>query len=255
MQHRLTHFLKAVLPLCATLSCLMTSGVQAAFIGSLHIQFQAAGETGSYDVVIPGNADAYSWALPSAVEIHSDKNPGIAIATLQGLNFHLDGDPGVSLGFSVQAGAAPTNITVVSSFVSFSAITDPFGFATAAVTVTDTDSNGASATPPGRLTYQYQAVYNGGVSFPSTAFAHLISTVAAGADSSALGSGRFPAAGTVLIPGSVTSIQSAFDFLLSANDLASGTSRFNITPEPSSVVLAALGFIGLVAWGWRRGRK
>ena len=255
MQLRLTlsHvYLKAAMLGCgfAAALCIVAVPARAAFIGTVHIQFQSGGQSGSYDVSIPGNADSYSWALPSAVEIYSTENPGIAIATLQGLNLYLDGDPGVSLGFNVAVGPSPTLITFSSAVVAFGAITNPLGFATAALTVTDVDSDGASATGALPGTTAYQAIYNG-----STVFANLISPVIAAVDSSALGSGRAPVAGTVVIPGSVTSIQSQFSFTLSANDLASGTSRFNITPEPATFVLLVIGASVLAIPALRRWRR
>ena len=93
----------------------------------------------------------------------------------------------------------------------------------------------------------YQAQYNSGPSI----FANLVSPVNAPTDTSNTGSDRFPAAGRVPISGIVNSIQSQFSFQLTANDSASGTSSFNLTggtivPEPSSLVLALLGGLGLL---------
>ena len=92
-------------------------------------------------------------------------------------------------------------------------------------------------------------------------FADLISPVAAGPGSSALGTERVPLTGTDVIPGFITSIQSQFSFVLSGRDSASGTSRFQvdipppIVPEPSSLTLLSLGAIGLVIRKRRRRRS
>ncbi len=59
-----------------------------------------------------------------------------------------------------------------------------------------------------------------------------------------------------LIPGSVTQIQSQFKFLLTANDQASGTSRFDIIeqpiPEPGTLLLVGSGVLTAVGLLRRR---
>jgi hypothetical protein len=56
----------------------------------------------------------------------------------------------------------------------------------------------------------------------------------------------------------VGSIESQFRFVLSANDSASGTSRFDvipeIIPEPSTVVLLTAGLAGMLLVRWRMRR-
>jgi hypothetical protein len=159
------------------------------------------------------------------------------IGTIRGLDIELNGDPGVSLGFFVTANAAPTHITVRSSLVTFGALVNPQAFASAGVTVTDNDEDGASVAGLFPGTLAYEAMYNG-----SSVFANLVSPVVAPANSSATVSDRFPAVGFSTIAGAVSSIQTQFDFMLSANDSASGTSRFNVVvPEPAGIVLGLLG--------------
>jgi hypothetical protein len=48
------------------------------------------------------------------------------------------------------------------------------------------------------------------------------------------------------IAGLVTDIQAEYQFTLSANDSASGTSRFEVVPEPVAMHLALLGIVGLL---------
>ena len=235
------------LALCAPLAILaIASPARADFIGAIQIDFQSGDQAGSYSFVLPGDQDPYTWALPSPVSVYSDTNQ--LIGTIRGLDVELNGDPGVSLGFFVTATAATTHITVTSSLVSFGAIVNPLAFASAGITVTDNDSDGASVTGLYPASLAYQANYNG-----SSVFTNLVSPISAGIDSSATISDRFPLAGFSSIAGAVTSIQTQFDFMLSPNDSASGTSRFTVVvPEPASVVLALLGAAAVAIVARRR---
>lgn len=239
-----------VCALAILLAACIAAPARADFIGSVQINFDSGSESGSYQLNLPANLDYYRWTLASPVNVYSSENPGNLLATINGFSVELDGDPGVSLGFAVSAAAVDTHITVTSSTVAFAPLINPLAFATAAITVTDDDSSplGASATGlfPGNLAYR--ATYNG-----ATTFADLVLPVTAATDSSAIGSGRFPLAGMTVIAGAVSSISSQFDFLLSANDSASGTSRFNVVPEPSTLALGMIGALGL-AWLVRRRR-
>ena len=174
------------------------------------------------------------------------------------MHVEVEEDPSVLLNFSLTGSSSPTHVTVSSTTLTFAPLTNPTAFATAAVTVTDTDSSLDGATVTGLLTgtKAYEASYGNGTSL--VPFADLVSPVTAATDSSNTSLERYPTTGGVTIFDTVSSIQSKFDFNLSANDSASGTSRFNVTesvpvPEPSSVVLAGMGLIGLAAV--RRHRK
>ena len=128
-------------------------------------------------------------------------------------------------------------------------VTDAALRATAGVTVTDNDANGATLTGEGAGGSFFNAAYNGG-----TTFADLISgpftTSVAGSNS---GAQDFPAAPGAFDPigGTLTDIQAQFNFTLSANDSASGTSGFFSIPTPGAATLIALG--GLA--GLRRRRE
>ena len=57
---------------------------------------------------------------------------------------------------------------------------------------------------------------------------------------------------TVIPPGTVMlGVEVSYT---SRGDLGGYADNIRLTPEPSSLVLAALGLIGLAAWGWRRKR-
>ena len=124
---------------------------------------------------------------------------------------------------------------------------NPIGTAAASVTLTDQNGSG-SANLTGQYAgpFSFQAQYNGGTGI----FASLVAPVSVStAHASNTQSGNVPA---TVIPGTLTDIQAIFSFTLSKGDLASGTGRFSVTPEPSTMVLLAVGSIGLLAFRRRR---
>lgn len=231
---------------CFLATLLVAQTARAEFVGNLiQVNVTSGALSGSWSLNVPGASDPFDWYLDSPVEIYSTEEPGTLLATIDGLNLGLDGDPQVMLNFAVTAGAANTNFAITSALVGFSPLVNPPSFATAGITVTDNNSNGGSATGAFPGVKSYEARYNGG-----SVFANLVSTVAAPSDGTNTGSQNL---GTIPIPGAVSSIQSEFRFLLTARDSASGTSRFNvIVPEPSTILLGTLGIVGLLVARRRR---
>lgn len=246
---------------CATAALLffLAAPLRADFIGNVSLQFDAGGgNSNSYNISVPSTGDTYDWVMQSTTPIYDAEDinhTGPVLAYINRVEIELDGDPGVSLGFNVTAGAMLTHITVTSSTVTFSPLLNPLAFASASITVTDANSSMLGATATGTFpgTNSYQALYNG-----TSVFANLVQPVNAPTDGSNTLSDRYPVAGNTVIAGNVSSIQSAYDFNLTAYDTASGTSRFNVSvnnvPEPSSVVLALIGSAATV-WHMRRRRK
>jgi len=168
------------------------------------------------------------------------------LATINSLSVSVDEDPAVSLVIGVTAGSADTHFTITSSTVAFPTILHPQAFASAGITVTDNDSNGATVTgllPGGKV---YEARYDG------VPWADLIGQLTADVDGSNTGSARRPGTGREAIPVAVSSIQSEYKFTLSANDSASGTSRFDVVPEPATLALLGAGLGAMLLR--RRGR-
>jgi hypothetical protein len=222
----------------------------------LSMQVESGGNTASWSTQWAIDSDKASWSLPSPLSIYSSTNPELLLATVNGLSLSYDTDPFVSLGFNVVSGGAPTNFSISSAVVPLvPTITNGLAFATAGVTVTENPPfDGASMNGLFAGAKAYEARFNGGGSI----FADLVSPVIVPAFGiTGTGTEKFPPGigTTVVIPGLVFNIESQFNFTLSANDQASGTSIFNIVPEPSTIVLAACALIGLVWQVVRRRRK
>jgi hypothetical protein len=184
------------------------------------------------------------WSLPGAYDFVGTTNE--LIGRLRQAVVMLDGDPSVGLSFAVSAGNAATTFTITTASVSFPGIANAKGFASAGVTLTDGNplpGNGASLSLTKNHTGLYQATYNAG-----TTFAELLGPLSIPSKGSISDNAN---SGTQVIAGTVTDIQASYSFTLSANDLASGTSQFQVVPEPSVVALLVFGLIGL-ALGCRR---
>ena len=232
---------------------LSAAPARAELLNMVQLDFQNGTDSGSYQVAVPSFTDQFQYNLPSPVGVYSS-GTGALLGTIKELQITMDGDPGITLGFNVDATNVATHVTFSSAVLAFAPLTSVQAFASAAITVTDNDSNGATASGllPGGTAYQAQ--YNGGPIFTNL----ILTPVTSPVDGSTTASDRTPLTGTTGIPGIVSSIHSQFDFMLSPNDSASGTSRFNVTgtvvtPEPSTLVLALTGALGLM-WRLRRRR-
>jgi hypothetical protein len=151
----------------------------------------------------------------------------------------------VNVYFSVQANSSGETFDITTSTLSFPTLAPATAFATAAITLTS-DTDGATVTGlfPGGKTYE--ARYNG-----SSVYANLVNGFTIGPNTSSTLSERLPlvAPATNTIP-SVSSITAEFDFSLTANEQASGTSRFDVeqgVPEPATMSLLVMGGMALLA--------
>jgi hypothetical protein len=237
----------------ALLFMLPSATARAEFVGSaISMHFWSADGLGSYELSLAIPSDPWGWQLDAPLEVYGGADGGNLLATIDDLAIHLNGDPVVELSFSVTAGNSNTIISIISSTVVFAPLEGADAFATASLSITDNNGDGAFANGLISGNKVYLAQYNGG-----TEFANLVSTLSTpGPFSSATAEERNPVTGTVILPGAVSSIQSQYLFQLSRRDSASGTSIFQVNPaggnipEPSTYVLACLGAVGV--WFARR---
>jgi hypothetical protein len=215
-------------------------------IGDPVIIFEASGSmgSGSYTVTLDDGTwagDSWFWSLSQPLEIFSDS--GELIVTLNEGACFIQEDPIVALGFAVTAGSSDTTFTITSSTVSFPTIEDAIGRASAGITLTESDGDTATLTglQPGGAAYT--ANYNG-----SNAFTHLLAGPFTESDAfgSTSATDEFPGGGSFTLVGDVSDISSQWNFELSANDQASGTSVFVVVPTTGTLALAALGSIGML---------
>ena len=185
------------------------------------------------------DAYLYQWSLAEPVDIR-DPQTGEVLATLHTAAAGYRADPQVNLSFAVTAGTSDTNFTIKSALLSFPTINTPQGRASAAFTVTDGDDEGG-ALLTGLGGPAYTAEYNGFVPGGS-AFTQLIQQVSAPVSGTGNLAEEFPGGGSYSAIGTpVYDMSSQVSFTLSANDLASGTSTFEIQaiPEPCGLFLLA----------------
>ena len=224
---------------CALIIVLAFS-VGSAYAGSVSSVF--------FQVDVSSSLGTESWSINST-EVNYDpvshtwnwSGAGIGlgeIATLNQANLMVIGDPQIAMGFAITAGAADTTVTITSATLNFSALSNPTAAASAGLTLTQTGgSPDAFLTGLGGDTGSaFAAYYNVP---PGTVFGEYVS----GLTTTTTISGSGSSGGFVMIPGSVSSMQTVYSFVLSAGDQASGTSNFLLVPEPATLVLLACGLL------------
>ncbi|MCY2924073.1 MAG: PEP-CTERM sorting domain-containing protein [Planctomycetota bacterium] len=175
---------------------------------------------------IPCNGGVADWTLAAPITMMAGNTP---LGKITELSLQTDSEPYVNLKWAVEAGPTDTTFDFSTAVVSFSPLTNPQAYASAGVILTG-DSDGATITglfDGGKI---YQARYNGG-----TVYANLAGGFTVGADTTEFHGDRDPASGYRTIIGSVYSIESQMKFTLSAGDMASATSRFEVIPEPATL--------------------
>ena len=181
-----------------------------------------------------GNGE-FEWSIEN-VSVMDGANEAFFI---ESASLIVNEDPVVQANFSLQAGPSSGVFTVSSALVSFSTFGGVTGSASAAVTITDFNGDGATLAPNGPS--MYTSYYNG-IPGVGTTFAGLLSgdVVAPQFGSNNAfedhnGGGFWP------IAGSISNISSQWTFGLTAFDIAGGTSTFEVVPAPASLALLGLG--------------
>jgi hypothetical protein len=179
------------------------------------------------------------WTLTGPVDLRN-RDTGAVVATLQSAQATYLSDPAVNLSFAVVSGPSTTLFTIKSALLTFpTPILQPAGRASAAFTVTDGEEDGAQLVGTGGGAYLAQ--YNGFVP-GGTTFANLIPQVNAPAMGSGSLAEEFPGGGNYQNLGtSASNMSSQVSFTLTPNDLASGTSNFELIPEPGALLLVLTG--------------
>jgi hypothetical protein len=178
------------------------------------------------------------WKLAGPLVV---RNHGGVLGRLN--DIQLDGlTDSVDAVLHVVAGPSDTTFSITTSNVDVGTLVNPDVAASAGVTVTDRDGNGATLTGQLAGAKTYEAVYNG-----STGWRQLVATTPTTNDDTAVTDDRTPLAGHDMISATVSGIQTAWRFSLSANDSASGSSRFSIEASADIPLLNRVGLLALVA--------
>lgn len=240
-------------PLCAAALAALIPGVASADISENIFVIQAANAYGTAiyvahfgDGQMDHSAGTYNWALNGCRMLQSQSGNTIAMLNEAALVGHED--PSVTLSFNVFAGSVETTFTITSATVSFTAINNAQGRTSASVSVTDLNGDGVAMHTAGGNPGAFTAFYNGappaGTTFSSLFAAPAATPISGGTATDAQ---NFPTNGSFMnIAGAVTNISSRFQFTLSPNDMASGTSVFTVQPVPAPGALALVGVAGLL---------
>jgi hypothetical protein len=154
-----------------------------------------------------------------------------------GSRIALYADPQIAMGFSFQADDADVNVTVTAATLSFPEITNGLARADAAFTLMDFLGSGATLTGLEPAGGAYRASYNLGTTFAEGIGPMAVVPPAPLSDES-FGS---PGGGAYTSIGPVSSMDAEIAFTLSAHAFASGSSNFEIIPEPAGLLLLVVG--------------
>jgi len=225
----------------------------------LTVVAQNADGQGSYNLAIEGGPRGEPWctlAWTGTFDIVDPSNPGVVIGTLKELALSYDADPAINLHFSVVAGGSTTTFTITSAL---QAVNPPIpaavarGRATSAFSVTDGPLGGgatlAGLEPGGGA---YIAQYNGFVPGGATFASQIQQITFIPPDRSRSDSVNDPDADPThyrAVGATVNDISAEIKFTLTPRDLASGSTTYEIMPEPAGLMLLAAGAAGL---RWRR---
>ncbi len=237
--------------IASILMLVSVAGMATADVSDVVFEVQASNAAGSGVFTVfesdgTWEGDVFHWHLDAPVQITANGSRDV-IARLDQGQLNLLSDPQVNLGFNVLAGDTTTSFTIASALLMFPTISPAQGRASAAFTVTDTNGNGATLTGTGPNGGGYMAQYNGFVPNGSP-FCEVINSVVAPAGGSWSEFANVPTpAGWNAIGVPVDDMSAMVTFTLSAHDIASGTTNYEIelVPEPASLLLLVAGLVAL----------
>jgi len=248
--------LKAAAVFVATLSIAGSSAMAGS--GDPIVSFWAgnAQGAGAFNVDISdaqfNNGEIIVWNLIGGpVEIMDGGNTIATITsaqlTLQAFSESL-GQSLIALSFNVEAGAADTEFTISSSLIDSLNIPGALGRVTGTYSVSDGNLNGATLTGLADGGGLYSAQYNGGNTFNEL---FTDGPYGVGVSESDGGQQDIPDTGFTPVGADVNDMNSQWHFMLTAGDLAGGTSNYIIrVPAPAGAAL--FGMAGLFAARRRR---
>jgi hypothetical protein len=196
---------------------------------------------------MPGGGGSTTFSLSEPFDIMDGPD---LIATITQLNSTVRPFMGmqpnsITLSFTFFAGGADTRFEVLSTIFTFDPLDDVAARATAGITVTDSGSDGVTATGNLAGGAHYSARYNGD---PGSTFADLlVGPVSAGSGQTNTADDRSPpGSGFTPIAGGADDMSARWDFTLTAGDQVGVTSFYGIVPAPGAVVLLGVGglFLG-----------
>lgn len=178
------------------------------------------------------SSQTWHWSLKESFQLTAES--GRVLGTLQSAAALIDLDPVLGLAFAVQAADADTVIRIRTSTLQVEIPYDAIARATMALTLTDTDEDGAVLEPHLHSGATFESFINGK---PFAELVHDELSAPPGKTVSLVEA--YPEDGFVRVEdGWVGEMSAGIEFELSAHDLASGSSYFEVTaPEPSSWTL------------------
>ncbi len=224
----------------------IASSASAGIVGdAVHISATTAdGTTALWSISSVGaswlNGEA-GWKISGPIDLRAGN--GTLVGRLEGLEVNYVADPVVQMGLVVTAGASSTHFIVTSALLSFAQF-NAVARASAAITITDNNGDGASFSGNYAGSKAYRAMLNGGVA-SGVQFAALVNNQSTGSFSSNISAEASPGGPGYTPVGNTSNMQSEFDFTVSAFDSASATSVFVTAPAPGTIVLGTLGLLGM----------
>jgi hypothetical protein len=221
---------------------LLISSPAGADISNVVLQVVATSGRNSATIEITADqgawvGDTFYWSSQRPIPITDGDR---VLGTLREATLQVRSDPQVYLNFSVQAGDFDTDFVISSPLLSFSSIAGAAGRASAALTLMDFFDDGARLTGTGPTGGSYLAQYNGFVPGGTTFTEQIPLIEVVPPQVLAVASFEQPVGAGYAVIGPVSDMSAMFSFRLTAWDFASGSSNFEIVPEPAGLLLVGM---------------